>query len=486
MADNLTIFGTTYNNVTGIKATDTNGVVQTFVKGGSPTPTPAPSSIASGAKFIDYDGTVLYTYSTAEALALSALPANPSHTGLTAQGWNWSLANIKAYLTKYPDGIANVGQMYVTDDGKTRVYIHLGERRSPVLGVCPNGTVDVDWGDGTTHDTLTGTSTSTVKWTPTHNYAASGDYVIKLTVTGSMGFYGSSETNQFSGLLRYSSGTDARNRYYISVVNRIEIGENVTNIGAYAFYYCYSLTNLTIPDGVTSIGNNAFYGCYSLTNLTIPDGVTYLGNSAFYFCYALTSLTIPDSITSIGDSTFRNCYSLTSLTIPDDVTSIGSSAFYYCYSLTNLTIPDGVTSIGSSAFGYCYSITSLTIPDGVTSIGSSAFYYCYSLTSLTIPDDVTSIGNYAFGYCYSLTSLTIPDDVTSIGGYAFGYCFGIAEYHFLPTTPQTLVDTTPFNGIPDDCIIYVPYSADHSVLNAYKTASNWSTYADNMQEEPQS
>lgn len=115
----------------------------------------------SGVKFIDYDGTELYSYTTAQALALSALPANPIHTGLTAQGWNWSLANIKAYLTKYPNAMVVVGQMYITDDGKTRIHIHLGEeRKSPMVGICVNGSVDVDWGDGTAHDTLTGTSTS--------------------------------------------------------------------------------------------------------------------------------------------------------------------------------------------------------------------------------------------------------------------------------------------------------------------------------------
>lgn len=36
------------------------------------------------------------------------------------------------------------------------------------------------------------------------------------------------------------------------------------------------------------------------------------------------------------------------------------------------------------------------------------------------------------------------------------------------------------SDLPSDCIIYVPYSQDHSILNAYKTASNWSTYANQM------
>ena len=413
---------------------------------------------AGQVNFVDADGSIVQSYSAAEALALESLPSNPTKTGLTAQGWNWSLADIKSYLTDYPGGVVNVGQMYITDDGKTRIYIHLGEeRKSPMLGVCPNGTVDVDWGDGTAHDTLTGTSLSTIRWTPTHNYASGGDYVIKLTVTGTMAIVGSSTGHQYCQLLHHGSGVDPRNNYYISAINRVEIGSGVTSIGNYAFYSCRSLTSLTIPDNVTSVGTNAFQTCSSLTSLTIPDGVT-----------------------SIGTNAFQTCFSLTSLTIPDGVTRIGNYAFYNCYSLTSLTIPDSVTSIGAYAFQNCYGLTSLTIPDGVTSIGNYAFQGCSSLTSLTIPDGVTSIGNYAFQNCYSLTSLTIPDSVTSIGTYAFYNCYGIAGYHLLPTTPPTLANTSTFNGIVADCVIYVPAGC----LEAYQTATNWSTYASYMQEEP--
>ena len=87
-------------------------------------------------------------------------------------------------------------------DGNTHIWITLHEgRTSPMLGVCPKGTVTVDWGDGTAPDTLTGTNTSTVQWTPTHNYAAPGDYVITLTVDGQMGLGGLSSTNQYSYIL---------------------------------------------------------------------------------------------------------------------------------------------------------------------------------------------------------------------------------------------------------------------------------------------
>ena len=467
--------------------------------------------------FYDYDGTIVTSWTLEELATKTALPDYPSHEGLICQGWNWSLADLKTTNRKM-----NVGAMYITDDGKTRIYIRLEEgRTSPMLGVCPNGTVTVDWGDGTTPDTLTGTSTSTVKWTPNHAYAAAGEYVIKLTVDGTMGFYGTSSSNQYSAILRYSSGSDARNYVYPNSVQKIEIGSGVTSIGDFAFYNCYSLASITIPNGVTRIGDSAFYYCYSLASITIPNGVISIGVSAFYYCYSLASITIPNSVTSIGDRAFNNCYSLASITIPNGVTriniytfsyctslasvtipngvtSIGNRAFYYCYSLASITIPNSVTSIGDRAFNNCYSLASITIPNSVTSINSYTFAYCTSLASVTIPNGVTSIGNYAFYYCYSLASITIPNGVTRIGDSAFNHCYslasitipngvtrigisafygcyGVAFYDFTAcTTVPTLADTDAFGNISADCQIRVPAS----LVDEWKAATNWSTYAD--------
>ena len=279
--------------------------------------------------FYDYDGTIVTSWTLEELATKTALPDYPSHEGLTCQGWNWSLADLKTTNRKM-----NVGAMYITDDGKTRIYIRLEEgRTSPMLGVCPNGTVTVDWGDGTTPDTLTGTSTTTVEWTPNHAYAAPGEYVIKLTVNGTMGFYSDSSSSGGSAILWYSSSKDNRNYAYRNSVQKIEIGNGVTMITNNAFSYCYSLTSITIPDSVTNIVNYAFYNCYSLSLITIPNGVTNIANSAFYNCYSLTSITIPDSVTSIAGNVFYNCYSLVSITIPDSVTNIASRAFNNCYSV---------------------------------------------------------------------------------------------------------------------------------------------------------
>ena len=381
------------------------------------------SSVANskGVNFLDYDGTILYSYTAAEFAALSSMPANPTRDGLTAQGWNWSLTNAKAYVAKY--GKLNIGQMYITDDGKTRIYIHLEEgRTSPVLGVCPNGTVDIDWGDGTTHDTLTGSDTSTAVYTSAHNYAAPGDYVIQLTVTGSMGF-------RSQGPLVYASESDNRDYVYKNAVQKVELGSGVTSIGSAAFQNCRSLSSITIPNGVTSIGDYAFQDCYSLSNITIPDSVTSIGVMAFINCRSLSSITIPNGVTSISDYAFQNCRSLSSITIPNGVTSIGDYAFQDCRSLSSITIPNGVTSIGGAAFQDCCSLSSITIPNGVTSIGPSAFLRCY----------------------------------------------GIARLYFLPTTPPSVSNSNAFSYIPTDCVIHVPVGS----LSAYTSATNYpssSTY----------
>ena len=200
-------------------------IVGTMEAGGGTTPG-APGDIT----FYDYDGTIVTSWTLAELATKTALPDYPSHEGLICQGWNWSLADLKTTNRKM-----NVGAMYITDDGKTRVYIRLEEgRTSPMLGVCPNGTVTVDWGDGTTPDTLAGTSTTTVKWTPNHAYAAPGEYVIKLTVDGAMGFY-YDDSFSSGAILRYSSGGDNRNYVYQNSVQKIEIGSSVTSISGLAF-----------------------------------------------------------------------------------------------------------------------------------------------------------------------------------------------------------------------------------------------------------
>ena len=72
------------------------------------------TTVPKDVNFYGYGGTLLYSYTAAEFANLSALPDNPTHDGLTAQGWNWTLSDAKAYVAAY--GKLNIGQMYVPDD----------------------------------------------------------------------------------------------------------------------------------------------------------------------------------------------------------------------------------------------------------------------------------------------------------------------------------------------------------------------------------
>ena len=429
------------------------------------------SASPNDVNFYDYDGTLVASYSLSEAHSLTALPDGPAHEGLTFQGWNYTLEKVKAFTRPM-----NVGAMYITDDGKTRLRIRIaaeGRMNVPlyISQTVANG-VTIDWGDGSATQTLAGRGNVNT----THTYASIGDYVITLDpVDGCTLGFGAG----FSSYCVMGS-TGNSGKVYCNILQSVQIGAGVTSIGSYAFSYCYSLASITIPDSVTRIDSYVFNDCHSLASITIPDSVTRIDNNAFSSCYSLASITIPDRVTRIGSYAFRYCSSLTSITIPVRVIIIDSYAFQSSYSLASITIPDSVTSIGSNAFGTCSSLASITIPVSVTSIGSYAFSYCYSLARITIPVSVTSIDSNVLGNCCSLASITIPDSVTSIDSNAFSNCYGMAEYHLKPTTPPTLSNTNAFKNIPSDCIIYVPQGC----LEAYQNTTNWATYASKMQEEP--
>ena len=490
---------------------DTKSIIDAILSGEAPVPQ---------VRFLDYDGTVVETYSAKEFATLTELPENPTHEGLTGQGWNWSLADAKAYVAKYSS--LDIGQMYVTSDGKTKIYISLPEgRTSPILKLYlnANSELDIDWGDGSTHSTFT--STTAGYKSERHEYSTSGDYVIAIAVTTGGFELRSSSTSVSSILWNGNNNANSPDKAYNNAIKKMEIGDGVTSIGNFAFQnftslssitipdtvtsigtnvfrnctslssitipssvtsidsgvfsYCSSLSSITIPSSVTSIGNNTFYQCYSLSSITIPDNVTSIGNAAFQGCSSLSSVTIPSSVTSIDSSAFTYCSSLSSITIPDSVTSIGNSAFYQCYSLSSVTIPDSVTNIGVGAFSYCTSLSSVTIPNTVTSIGNSAFDDCTSLSSVTIPDSVTNIGTEAFRNCSSLSSVTIPDSVTSIGGGAFQNCSYMSYIKFESTTPPTVSNSNVWSGVSTSTKILVPTGT----LETYKSATNYpnpSTY----------
>ena len=404
------------------------------------------SSSSNDVIFYDYDGSIVTSYSATDFANLSAMPANPTHEGLTAQGWNWSLIDAKNYVNKY--GKLNIGQMYITSDGKTRLYITLSEgRTSPILQLYlqANSKVDIDWGDDSVHSHSTFVSTESDYKRERHEYSVPGDYVIAITVV-SGGFILQSSLSGVSTVLWNGDGTpNSPDKAYNTAIKKIEIGDGVTSIGGYAFCGCSTLSLITIPNGVIDIGASAFSPCFSLSSVTISDSVTSIGGNAF-MSSSLSSIIIPDSVTSIGRDAFNNCSSLSSVTIPNGVTSIDIQVFANCSSLSSVTIPKGVTSISSYAFRDCRSLSTIIISDNVTTIGSSAFYDCSSLSSITIPNSVISIDSSAFQNCSRMSYIKFESE-----------------------TPPTVVNSNAWDGVSTSTKILVPAGT----LETYKTATNY-------------
>ena len=97
--------------------------------------------------FFDFDGTCLYSFTKEDAISLDRLPPLVTHEGLVCQGWNWSLEDIHRYVKKY--GICDIGAMYTTEDGKTRLYIDIASIGRMTIPFCftqsSPRSVTVDW-----------------------------------------------------------------------------------------------------------------------------------------------------------------------------------------------------------------------------------------------------------------------------------------------------------------------------------------------------
>lgn len=219
------------------------------------------------------------------------------------------------------------------------------------------------------------------------------------------------------------------------------IPNDVTTIGADAFYDCFYLEEITISESVSCIENNAFYTRYSLKDINVVDnnekyksveGNLYSKDGTSLIKYArgkrFTTFTIPNGVINIGTNAFSDDETLTNVIIPNSVINIEPYAFYGCR-LTSITFEEDsrLTNIGESSFGACDKLVAVEIPSSVEEIKDFAFWCCYDLKTIKIPGAVKRIGDGAFKNCGNLTSIEIPKSVISIGDCAFSTCYNLTS-----------------------------------------------------------
>lgn len=405
---------------------------------------PEPQSI----NFFDYDGTLVASYNS--AYDIEEMPPLPVHDGLIAQGWNWTLEGLRGALYARK----NVGPMYTTDDGTTRLGIEIisDDRRTLALGLGLNGTARIYWGDWTETDEVTGSSLTTLTQV-THAYANPGTYTVTIEIEGQARIFGDSSLTKLLGHEPTAGVGNNDSRIYAASLIWAQIGENV------------------------AIGDSAFKGCANLKTVTLPSSVTEIGTRAFWDCRRLEIVTVPAGITQVKEYTFSGCYNLRRVSLPEGLATIARYAFQGCRALLEAIPPETVTSIGEYAFANCYCLERIVLSYlTLAKINGHCFEGCAGARYIDLAA-VTEIGSAAFSGCEGAGTLFIPYTCETIGGSAFADCYGVGRIYVYADTPPAISANT-FNNLPSDCIIDVPTGT----LAAYQAATNWDARAGQMQE----
>ena len=314
-------------------------------------------------RFLDYDGTVVYGYTKEQFLALDNFPANPTHEGLTSQGWNWTLNNAQDYVSTF--GALDIGQLYIRDDGKTRLYVYLDSwsclTQNGLLYRCleEGTTIEVDWGDGSDIQVFSGDPS---EWNVYHDYNVStGNYVVTVNVT--------------SGCLTISGFGNAD---IYNLIYKMHIGSNVD----------YTDKNYT------EIYNSPFMDGYRLKYITFPKGIRQIPELRDN--YLLECIIFPSNTKFQGS--INSCRSLTKVCFPENIEvngsygSIGGSihSMYFSPNLTSLP-----------SMEYVYGLSTICVPHSVTTIPEGAFEYVYGLSKIVIDNTENAISGAPWGTEYT-------------------------------------------------------------------------------------
>lgn len=359
--------------------------------------------------FFDYDGTLIASYTETEAKALTTLPTPPEHSGLVFQGWNYTIEEIKTNAE-----MADIGALYTTDDGATRLEIVVAERRDIRVRFSQTKAsgVLIDWGDGK-NERSSGIAGQTYSL---HNYEGPGKYTITLTIDDDC---------------------------------------NVT-LGSYSSYFIC----------IDSISSNAAQNV--LRKLYIGDRVVKIDNSSFKNHYALNSVSMNQGLMTLDDECFKYS-SIEFMTIPSGVEAIPYSVFAACGRLRNVSLPTSVQNLDQYSIYQCNVLKRLNLKN-VTNPQSRAVSSDNAISEIVVNADIAYIPNYFCSDCTGLERVVFLGKVKTLYSGALSGCYSLktVDLTHCEAVP-TLQDTTTFNGVSSDLEILVPAA----LADEWKAATNW-------------
>ena len=386
----------------------------------------------SDINFWDYDGTLLYSWTLAELATKTELPPLPSHDGLICQGWNWTLQDIKDAGREL-----DIGALYITDNGKTRIYVDVDTETWDdfVLNYWQStrNATTVDWGDGTTPETKNADSYIEHR----HVYASSGSYVITMSVKeGTTMQLGNGSKGRM--LIAKDDADSGR----CAMLRRVEVGARVVGTDPECFRNCSRLESISLPQATKVYTYRSFEQCTQLRVLIAADMDEI--SQSFYKCSNLRAIATTKGTTQRNNQIIAN----TSIRqINFDMT-----AAYYAEALERVHIKAVNGQVGN--FSACRSLLYVTIPADATTFVAAAFQGDNALRRVTCLGDIASIPAQVFQRCYPLRFVD------------FTHC----------TTVPTLANVNAFDQTHPQLEIRVPAS----LADAWKAATNWSSLADHI------
>lgn len=187
----------------------------------------------------------------------------------------------------------------------------------------------------------------------------------------------------------------------------------------------------------------------------------------------ITSASIKKTDLSNANYAFLYQILLTDISLPDNLKTLPQKMFWLCTGLETIDIPDSVTYIQSEVFKGCSSLKNVKLPANLQSGGSTIFENCSSLENLVIPDKLVILGWRFCSNCENLKTVTIGRGVQSVGSKVFDGSDNLEVVRLLSPTPPSIQETSFPTSVKE-------YRVPANSVEAYKTATNWSTNADKI------
>lgn len=307
--------------------------------GGGSAPVVVEEPEEKAVNFYDYDGRRLFSYTTDEAAALTELPTPPGHAGLVFQEWNYTLDEVKENADA-----ADIGALYTTDDGATRIHIEIpydGCELTFRFYPYSNGTVELNWGDDSAAE-----CPNNIPEGIKHIYATAGRYVISLMPDEGKKFaLGSSQDDSVIidsrvviSEVNCGNGVDSLRGAFQSLyssIGSISLCNEIKTIGASTFYYCQKLKHVSFPNNA-NIPSSCLSNS-SISNVSCSPRATLMPDKAFYSCHNLRRVVVGCGVSEVADSAFAFDYSLLSIVFKGNISWIKPDAFQYCTALKQIS-----------------------------------------------------------------------------------------------------------------------------------------------------